>query len=487
MMQPQRTTRSRAAALKTTGVHDENSAQPTARAGVKAKAALGDSAIPTKVTAVKKTAAVQPAAARRNALGERGPNQAIKRQQAKQEKAAAAQAAQAATEAPAPVKDEKAQPAKRPLRVVAQKRPALAPAKDVPAKVEPSVAEPEQRTKTAAVRRTTKPNSSASSAATEQEAKKENLAKPSNAVVPKHVIDDAPDGVPAGKKAKIVERSWRDMDADEAEDPMMVAEYVPEIFEHLKKLEIGTMPNANYMEQQQELHWTMRGILVDWLIEVHNKFRLLPETLYLAINIIDRFLSARVVSITKLQLVGIAALFIASKYEEVIPPTVANFIYMGDGGVVEDDLLRAERYVLQVLDFDLQYPGPMSFLRRISKADNYEVETRTVAKFLMEISLVDHRFLSIRPSMTASAAMLVARKVLNRGDWDKNFVHYSGYTEEELDRPVRLIQSYLGRQRKHEALIKKYSGRKFAKASTVVQEWFEKNAIPFDELSDEEL
>jgi hypothetical protein len=99
------------------------------------------------------------------------------------------------------------------------------------------------------------------------------------------------------------------------------------------------------MSNQAELKWKMRAILVDWLVDVHTKFRLLPETLYLAINLIDRFLSLRVVSCAKLQLVGVAAMFIASKYEEICHPTIANFIFLADGGYTEEEVLKAERYV----------------------------------------------------------------------------------------------------------------------------------------------
>jgi G2/mitotic-specific cyclin 1/2 len=164
----------------------------------------------------------------------------------------------------------------------------------------------------------------------------------------------------------------------------------------------------------------MRSILIDWLIEVHNKFHLLPETLYLTINIIDRFLSLRVVSLVKLQLVGLTAMFIASKYEEVITPSIQNFIYMADGGYSDDEVLKAERYILQVLDFNLQYPSPMSFLRRCSKADNYDHQTRTLAKYLMELTLIDHQFLIYPPSMIAAAGLYLSRKMLKRGEWVNN-------------------------------------------------------------------
>jgi len=142
-----------------------------------------------------------------------------------------------------------------------------------------------------------------------------------------------------------VVQDWDDLDAADQDDPLMVSEYVVEIFNYLREQELVTLPTPDYMDRQKDLHWKMRGILVDWLVEVHQKFRLLPETLFLAVNIIDRFLSLRVCSLPKLQLVGITALFIASKYEEVLCPQIQNFIYMADGGYTDDEILKAEQYV----------------------------------------------------------------------------------------------------------------------------------------------
>jgi G2/mitotic-specific cyclin 1/2 len=161
----------------------------------------------------------------------------------------------------------------------------------------------------------------------------------------------------------------------------------------------------------------MRGILVDWLIEVHAKFRLLPETLFLGVNLVDRFLTSRTVTVERLQLIGITALLIASKYEEVMAPSIEAFIYIADGGYTEEEILKAERYLLKVVNFDLSYPNPMNFLRRISKADDYDIHTRTIAKYLIEISLVDDRFLRYTPSLVAAAGMFLSRQMMERGSW----------------------------------------------------------------------
>ncbi|KAI1549832.1 hypothetical protein PtrCC142_002878 [Pyrenophora tritici-repentis] len=262
-----------------------------------------------------------------------------------------------------------------------------------------------------------------------------------------------------------------DLDKEDVDDPLMVSEYVVEIFEYLKELEIATMANPDYMDSQTELEWKMRGILVDWLLEVHTRFRLLPETLFLAVNIIDRFLSAKIVQLDRLQLVGVTAMFIASKYEEVLSPHVQNFRHVADDGFTEEEILSAERFVLAALNYDLSYPNPMNFLRRISKADNYDIQTRTLGKYLLEIGCLDHRFLAHPPSQVAAAAMYLSRLVLERGPWDATLTHYAGYTEEEIQPVLQLMIDYLSGPVVHEAFFKKYASKKFLKASIVLRKW----------------
>ncbi|KAK1757596.1 G2/mitotic-specific cyclin-B [Echria macrotheca] len=284
------------------------------------------------------------------------------------------------------------------------------------------------------------------------------------------------------------------LDDDDAEDPLMVAEYANEIFDYLRDLECKSTPNPQYIEHQDELEWKTRGILIDWLIEVHTRFHLLPETLFLAVNIIDRFLSEKVVQLNRLQLVGITAMFIASKYEEVLSPHIANFRHVADDGFTESEILSAERFILSTLGYDLSYPNAMNFLRRISKADNYDIQSRTIGKYLMEISLLDHRLMPYRPSHIAAAAMYLSRLILDRGDWDATIAYYAGYTEEEIEPVCHLMIDYLARPIVHEAFVKKYASKKFLKASILTRQWAKKNAhhygildtdLSLDDLSSE--
>lgn len=292
---------------------------------------------------------------------------------------------------------------------------------------------------------------------------------------------------------KATEQDWEDLDEGDEEDPLMVKEYVHEIYHYMRELELETLPDSDYMSRQNELTWKMRGVLVDWIIEVHSKFRLLPETLYLAINLMDRFLTKRSVALIKFQLVGVTALFLAAKYEEVICPSVTNFLYMTDGGYDCDEILKAETYMLEMLNWDLRYPNPLNFLRRVSKADNYDIQSRTFAKYFMEISIVDYRLVATPPSLLGATSLWLARKLLSRGPWNPNLTHYSGYTEAEIVPTAQIMMDYILRSgcknlgmgldpnfvgqasyeggNEHGNLFKKYATRKFFRVSEIVRDW----------------
>lgn len=177
------------------------------------------------------------------------------------------------------------------------------------------------------------------------------------------------------------------------------------------------LPNPHYMDNQTEIQWSMRAVLMEWLVQVHGRFTLLPETLFLTVNYVDRFLSHKVVSIGKLQLVGATAILVASKYEEINCPSLQEIVYMVDGGYSAEEILKAERFMLSMLGFELGWPGPMSFLRRVSKADDYDLDTRTLAKYFLELTIMDERFVASPPSFLAAGAHCLSRLILSKGHW----------------------------------------------------------------------
>lgn len=118
------------------------------------------------------------------------------------------------------------------------------------------------------------------------------------------------------------------------------------------------------MVNQTDINASMREILVDWLIEVHLKFKLLPETLYLTVNLIDRFLEKQIVLRNKLQLVGVTAMLIASKYEEIYPPIVTDFVYITDNAYSKTEILEMEEQILTKLSFGIHFTSQYRFLER---------------------------------------------------------------------------------------------------------------------------
>ena len=257
---------------------------------------------------------------------------------------------------------------------------------------------------------------------------------------------------------------------DESFDTSMVAEYGEEIFDYMREMEQRMLPRSNYMDFQHEIQWSMRAVLMDWLVQVHHRFNLLPETLFLCVNYIDRFLSVKVVSLGKLQLVGATAIFIAAKYEEINCPSVQEIVYMVDGGYSVDEILKAERFMLTMLQFELGFPGPMSFLRRISKADDYDLETRTLAKYFLEVTLMDERFIGCVPSFLAAASHCLAREMLRKGHWTPHHVHYSGYTWSQLRPIVQLLLDCCEDPRKHhQAVFNKYCDKRYKRAAAFVE------------------
>ena len=124
------------------------------------------------------------------------------------------------------------------------------------------------------------------------------------------------------------------------------------------------LPSPNYMNRQNDVNEKMRGILVDWIIEVHLKFKLLPETLFLTVGLIDRYLEKTQIMRTKLQLVAVSAMLIASKYEEIYAPEVRDFVFITDNAYTREEILSMEMSILTTLQFNITSPSAFRFLER---------------------------------------------------------------------------------------------------------------------------
>ncbi|XP_062410995.1 G2/mitotic-specific cyclin-B1-like isoform X2 [Sardina pilchardus] len=230
----------------------------------------------------------------------------------------------------------------------------------------------------------------------------------------------------------------KDVDAEDYNNPMLCSEYIKDIYKYLQQLESDQAVRPRYLEGQ-EVTENMRAILIDWLIRVQVNFKLLLETMYLTVAIIDRFLQDHPVPKKQLQLVGITAMFIASKYEEMYPPEITDFVFVADSTYTAVQIRWMEMTILRVLDFSVGRPQPLQFLRRAAKIGDVTFKHHTLAKYLTELSMLDYDMVHFPPSQVASAAFALTLKLYRCGEWTPTLQHYMGYTEESLIPVMRHI------------------------------------------------
>lgn len=185
-------------------------------------------------------------------------------------------------------------------------------------------------------------------------------------------------------------------------------EYIEDIFSHLKKIELNYLAKSDYMSKQIDINEKMRGILLDWLVEVHLKFKLFSETLFLTVNIIDRYLEKTNINRTKLQLVGVTAMFIACKYEEIYSPEVKDFIYMTDKAYTKGEMLKMESDILGALEYNVTVPSSLRYLELYQKHLGLSEIEVMYCKYLIEMCLMEYKFLKYNPSLIASCSMLIS-------------------------------------------------------------------------------
>ncbi|MBN3277226.1 CCNA2 protein, partial [Polyodon spathula] len=257
-----------------------------------------------------------------------------------------------------------------------------------------------------------------------------------------------------------------DMSVNEAEEKVStvkVPDYSLDIHKYLREMEVKSRPKAGYMKKQPDITNSMRAILVDWLVEVGEEYKLQNETLYLAVNYIDRFLSSMSVLRGKLQLVGTAAMLLASKFEEIYPPDVAEFVYITDDTYTKKQVLRMEHLILKVLSFDLAAPTINQFLTQYFLYRQANSKVESLSMFLGELSMVDSDpFLKYLPSITAAAAFVLANFTITGATWPESLVELTGYTLENLEPCIMdLYQTYLSApQHGQQSVREKYKGEK---------------------------
>ncbi|CAL9767641.1 unnamed protein product [Musa acuminata subsp. burmannicoides] len=231
------------------------------------------------------------------------------------------------------------------------------------------------------------------------------------------------------------------------DDPQFCTTLAGDIYRHLRIAETKKRPSTDFMEKiQKDINASMRSILIDWLVEVAEEYRLVPDTLYLTVNYIDRYLSGNEINRQRLQLLGVSCMLIAAKYEEICAPQVEEFCYITDNTYFKDEVFQMEADVLKYLKYEMTAPTVKCFLRRFIRAAQGSDEVPALqleflASYVAEISLMEYSLLCYAPSLIAASAIFLARFILQpaKRPWNATLDHYTLYKPSDLSDCVKAL------------------------------------------------
>ncbi|KAK9756400.1 hypothetical protein RND81_01G094400 [Saponaria officinalis] len=269
------------------------------------------------------------------------------------------------------------------------------------------------------------------------------------------------------------------MDGD-ANDPQMCRPFVTSIYDYLRNMEKEEKrrPLADYMQKiQKDVSANMRGILVDWLVELAEEFKVVSDTLYLSISYVDRYLSSKPINRQKLQLLGVSAMFIVSKYEEIDPKPLEKFCDMTENTYTKQEVIDMEAAVLKTLNYEMGNPTVRTFLRKFIRAaqgnssKNPDLQLEFLCYYLSELSLLDYGCVKFLPSTIAASVVFLAKFSIKPKEhpWSSSLQHYTGYKPSDLKECVLRIQDLQLQKRggSLEAIRNKYKQHKFKCVSTL--------------------
>ncbi|PWY91185.1 G1/S-specific cyclin [Aspergillus heteromorphus CBS 117.55] len=270
--------------------------------------------------------------------------------------------------------------------------------------------------------------------------------------------------------AKLIARERQYAIADEL-SKIASEEFRDDILAHMLDMDAATLPDVESIDIQTEIQWFMRPYLLDFLIEAHTAFQLLPSTLFLTINLLDRYCSKRVVYKRHYQLVGCAALLIAAKYGDKKDrvPTIKELKSMCCSLYDDDMFIQMEWHVLQTLGWTIGHPTVDGFLQLAVMDTPYDAEVEHLALYISEISLFHREFVSKPSSDLARASLALARCILNRTQ-PRHTEWASQYDSMTL---VGLSQQL---HQPSQVLSRKYSSAHYSRVSKVLEQFLARQA-----------
>ena len=254
-----------------------------------------------------------------------------------------------------------------------------------------------------------------------------------------------------------------------------VGEYLEEIYVNLllEETQATTKPKFGYMDTQPEINEIMRAILIDWIIDVHLRFNLRQETLFMTIWLIDTYLSFAFVHRDKLQLLGITCLLISCKSHEIYYPQNDKLIEMTDNAYSKEEMLTMENEILKKLNFFIVCPNPIDFYNILSKMFNFEKKQYYLGNYFIESALVNYQILKYSSSVIASSCTYLVMKYYRINGYQKlynNFIINENNPEDVIKDAAKEIYVLVDNlsKSKFKSLKKKYSLTQFENVSEIL-------------------
>ncbi|GJX20821.1 G2/mitotic-specific cyclin C13-1-like protein [Tanacetum coccineum] len=250
--------------------------------------------------------------------------------------------------------------------------------------------------------------------------------------------------------------------------------------EPLGREEVKRRPLADYIEKvQKNVTVNMRGVLIDWLVEVSEEYNFLPESLYLTVSYIDRYLSLNVLNRRRPKLLGVSSMLIASKYEEISPPHTEDFCDITDNTYTKQEVVKMEAEVLKTLKFEMGNPTVKTFLGRFiriaqedSESDTPNLQLGFLSYYLAELSLLEYGCIKFLPSMVAASVTFLAKFMLKPKShpWKSALEQLSGHKPSDLKECVQILHDLQSSKRAGNLITirEKYKQHKFKCVSELV-------------------
>lgn len=251
-------------------------------------------------------------------------------------------------------------------------------------------------------------------------------------------------------------------------NPEPISDLYTDMYQTLHSIESVNIAKTDYMSIQPDINSNMRAILIDWLVSIQYKMRFSGETLYITINLVDRYLEIVKISRKDLQLVGICAMLIACKYEETVVPNIKDLVYITADAYNKEQVLDMELKIVTELKFNLASVTCLRFIERYSDLLGFSQREYYLARYFSELSLLDYHFIQYKPSALASACVYLASKYRGCGN-NACFQSFIPYFYNEIKDCVldlvRLINKY--KKCSLQAIKSKYALESFFEVSLI--------------------